>query len=141
MSTVYQIVSTGLYGLVGIVSLVMAYESLRAPEFLSFHRAAAGEPWNAIADDLQAVIITLLRLSGLGFFVVGLQLLVVAVAGSLSPDPVVSLVLPSLSLLFCAGLCVINYRLHRQTSTRTPWKGSLYAAVAVAVALVLSIAQ
>lgn len=50
----------------------MAQKSLRALEFLPFHEAAAGEPWNVIGDGLQAVIVALLRLSGLGFLIVGL---------------------------------------------------------------------
>ena len=126
MSTVLHIVSTCLYALVGIISLVMALESLSARGFLNFHTAAAGEPWTALGDGLQAVIVSLLRLSGMGFLIVGLQLVVVSIAVNLHPGLVVAV-----------GLGVINYRLHVRTGAQTPWKGSLYAAVAVAVALAL----
>lgn len=137
MSTVLHIVSTCLYALVGIISLVMALESLSARGFLNFHTAAAGEPWTALGDGLQAVIVSLLRLSGMGFLIVGLQLVVVSIAVNLHPGLVVAVALPCLALLFCVGLGVINYRLHVRTGAQTPWKGSLYAAVAVAVALAL----
>jgi hypothetical protein len=141
MSTVLQLVPTCLYTLVGILSLVMATETLRAGKFLSFHEAAAGQPWDTVGTRLQAVIITLLRLSGLGFLIVGLGLLLAAVANNVRGGLGVTLALASLSLVFCLGLAVFNRRLQTQTSAPTPWRGSLFAAIAVAVALVLSIAR
>lgn len=50
-----------------------------------------------------------------------------------------TLVLPLVSLVFCMGLYGVNLRLHRRTGARTPWRGSLYAAIAIAVGLVVSI--
>jgi hypothetical protein len=141
MSTVLQLVSTCLYVLVAIVSLVMAEKSLRASAFLSFQEAAAGQSWDTVGTGLQAVIITLLRLSGLGFLIVGLGLLIAAVANNVHGGLGVTLALASLSLLFCLGLAVFNRRLQAQTGGPTPWRGSLYAAIAVAIALVLSIAR
>jgi hypothetical protein len=136
-----QIVATCLYAFVGMISLVMALKSLRAHEFLPFHEAAAAQPWGELADGLQAVILSLLRLSGLGFLIVALQLAVVAVAGHFRPGLVVMLTLPLLSVLFCGGLCAANLQLHKRTGARTPWKGSLYAAMAIAIGLVVSMAR
>jgi hypothetical protein len=141
VSTALQIVSTCLYVFVGIVSLVMAAETLRAGTFLSFHEAAAGQPWDSIGAGLQAVIVTLLRLSGMGFLVAGLGLLAAAVANNVRGGLGITLSLSSLSLLFCLGLTVINRRLQGRTGAPTPWRGSLYAAIAVAIGLVLSIAR
>jgi hypothetical protein len=141
MSSAFLLVSTCLYVLVGVTSLVMALKSLRAPEFLPFHAAAARQRWETIGGRLQAVVVALLRVSGLGFLIVGLQLIVVSVAINMRPDPAVTFVLPSLPLLFCVGLCVVNYQLCSRTGARTPWRGSLYAAVATAVALGLSLAR
>ena len=139
MSTLLQVVATCLYGLVAVIALVMALESIRAGRFLRFHEAAAAQPWDALGAGVQAVILSLLRLSGLGFLIVALQLAIVAVAGNFDPGLVVTLALPLLSLLFCAGLCAINLRLHRRTGAGTPWRGSLYATIAVAVGLVASL--
>lgn len=141
MSTACHVVSTCLYGLVGVVSLVMALKSLGARTFLPFHEAASGRSWPAIDDRLQAVILALLRASGLGFLGVGLQLVLVSVGSWLDRNLVVALALPLVSLVFCVGLSVLNYDLHRRTHARTPWRGSVYAAVALAVALALSIAS
>jgi hypothetical protein len=139
LNTLLQILATCLYGFVAIIAVVMALKSLRAREYLPFQGAAAAQPWSEVGAGLQAVILSLLRLSGLGFLIVALQLMVVAVAGNFDPGLVVTLALPLLSLLFCAGLCVVNLRLHRQTGAQTPWRGSLYAAIAIAAGLVLSI--
>jgi hypothetical protein len=139
LNTLLQIVATCLYAFVAVVALVMALKSLRAREFLPFHEAAAAQPWGELGVGLQAVILSLLRLSGLGFLIVALQLVVVAVAGNFDQGLVMTLALPLLSLLFCAGLCAINLRLHRRTGAQTPWRGSLYAAIAIAAGLVVSI--
>lgn len=135
---VLQIVVTCLYAIVAIVALAMALKSLRARELLPFQEAAAAQPWGELGVGLQAVILSLLRMSGLGFLIVALQLGVVAVAGNFHEGLVVTLILPLLSLLFCAGLCSVNLRLHRQTGAQTPWRGSLYAAIAITVGLVVS---
>ena len=139
VSTAPHVIGTCLYACVAIISVFMASKALGARKLLPFQQVAAGKPWDEIDAGLQTVVISLLRLSGLGFLVVGAQMCMVAVAGIFQRDLVVSVVLPVLSLAFCAGLCLVNLRLHRQTGAKTPWKGSLYAAIAVAIGLVLSI--
>ena len=134
-------IATGLYALVAVIALVMALESLRARKFLRFHEAAAAQPWDELGPGVQAVILSLLRLTGLGFLLVALQLAIAAVAGDFHPSLVVTLALPLLSLLFCAGLCAVNFQLHRRTGAATPWRGSLYAAIAIAAGLVVSIVR
>lgn len=138
LSALLQAVATCLYAIVGIIALVMALKSLRAREFLPFHEAAAAQSWSELGAGLQAVILSLLRLSGLGFLIVAVQLGVVAIAGNFHGGLVVTWALPILSLLFCAGLCAVNLRLHRRTGAQTPWRGSLYAAMAIAVGLIVS---
>ncbi len=140
MTTTLHVVGACLYALVGAISLAMAFRSLRAKTFLPFHEAAAGRPWQTLETGLQAVVLTLLRVSGLGFLMVGLQLGVVVVGLWANPSPVVTVELPLLALLFCLGLSIVNYSLYVRTRARTPWRESAYAAVALAVALALSIA-
>jgi hypothetical protein len=139
MTTALQIIATCLYAFVAMISLVMALKSLRSREFLPFHEAAAQRPWTELGSGLQAVILALLRLTGLGFLVVALQLGVVAVAAWFSPGLVLTLTLPLLSLVFCSGLCAVNFRLHRLTGAQTPWQAALYATVAIVAALVVSL--
>jgi hypothetical protein len=71
----------------------------------------------------------------------GLGLLAAAVANNVHGGLAVTLALASLSLLFCLGLAAFNRRLQSRTGSPTPWRGSLYAAIAVAIALGLSIAR
>jgi hypothetical protein len=139
MNTALHVVGTCLYAAVAVISVVMALKALVARQFLPFQEVAAGQAWDDIGAGTQAVVTSLLRLSGLGFLVVGVQLGVVAAADVLHRDLVVAIALPLLSLGFCVGLCLVNLRLHRETGAKTPWKGSLYAAIAVAIGLALSI--
>jgi hypothetical protein len=138
VNTILQSASAILYLLVGALSFVMAWKSMLSRKFLLFHEAAAGKPWESIDPGVQTIIITLLRISGLGFMAIGLLLTISAVVTYFSPNPVLKFVGPAISLLFCIGLCVINYQLHARTKTGTPWKGSLYAAIAVLAGIALS---
>ena len=139
VSTIIQTVSTCLFMLVGIISLGMAFKSIFSDKFLPFHAATTSQAWEAIDQGLQAVIITLLRVSGLGFLVVGLQLTIGPVVNYFSPSPILKFASPALSLLFCVGLLVFNYQLHIRANVRTPWKGSLYSVIAIALGIVLSV--
>jgi hypothetical protein len=128
-----------LYLAVGVVSLLMAWKSIVAHRFLPFHEAAAGKEWEDIDQRLQAVFIALLRISGFGFLVVGLMLLLIPLIALHSQDLFVRLALPMLSILYSVGLGLANYRLHLTTGARTPWRGSLYAAAVIALAAAVSL--
>jgi hypothetical protein len=54
----------------------MAYKSLFSKKFLPFHEQAAGKPWHTVEDGLQRVVLALMKVSGLGFLVVGLLLII-----------------------------------------------------------------
>ena len=60
--------------LIGIICFVMAYKCIFAKEFLPFHQEAAGISWKEIDNTIQKVIITILRISGLGFLILFLLL-------------------------------------------------------------------
>jgi phosphoglycerol transferase MdoB-like AlkP superfamily enzyme len=72
----------------------------------------------------------------LGFLAAGLALLVAGVT-AVAHEDVAMYALATIGLVFCAGLAVINRRLHIDTSVGTPWKQSLYAVAAILVALAL----
>ncbi len=55
------------------------------------------------------------------------------------PDKIYKYSIPSIVLLFCCGLFIINYLLHKKTKAKTPWKGALYAVLIIAAGIVISI--
>ena len=131
-----RVASAVLFGLVGVVALTMAWRGLTAKRLLPFHQAATGRPWTELSTGQQSVATALTRSLGLGFLAAGLALLVGCVT-DLAHQDVATYSLAAIALVFCSGLAVINRRLQRDTSIGTPWKGSLYAAVAILVALAL----
>lgn len=128
--------SAVLFGVMGVVALTMAWRGLTAQSLLPFHQAATGRPWTELAPGEQSVATALTRSLGLGFLAAGLALLVASVTDVAHQD-VATYSLAAIALVFCAGLALINRRVQLATSVGTPWKGSLYAAVAIAVALAL----
>jgi hypothetical protein len=133
------IISLVIYFLVAAVSLVMAVKCLSARKFLPFHGEASGREWEDIDKPLQAVLITLLRISGLGFLVVFLLLAILPVLNLHRKDLSLTLVSAIIPFIFCSGLFLFNYLLFRQTKARTPWKGALISMIMLLAALVISI--
>ena len=132
------LVPTALYLLVGVLSLRMAYKCLFSKKFIPFHEKAAAMPWDQIAPSLQAVIMALMRVSGFGFLVVAVLLLVFPAANRLLPNVLMEYLIPMTSSLFCSGLFWANYRLHQKTKAPTPWKGALVAFWMLVAGMIIS---
>ena len=139
MKELLKLLPPALYLIVGAISLVMAAKNLTAKKILPFQEQAAGESWDDIEIPLQRMILSLLRLSGMGFLVVSLLLIMYPVIIYLSPNIYHKLVPPILALVYCSGLFIVNYQLYRDTKAATPWKGSLYACLALLAGIIISI--
>lgn len=136
MLSLYSI-SRVLYLLVGIVSLIMAVKTLTAKSFLSFHQQAAGKSWEENDPGMRYLLLSLIRISGLGFLITALLLIAFSVIADGSGDWFQQTVIPLAALVFCTGLFIANYRLFRQTGAKTPWFNSLIAMVVLIVAILL----
>lgn len=138
MKDILKIIPVGLYLVVGVISLVMAVKNLQATTFLPFHEEIAGKPWSEIDDSIRTLIISLLRLVGLGFLTTAILMIVWPVADYLNPSAFNEVLIPGVALIFCGGLFVVNYTLFKKTKAHTPWQGSLIAAVIIVIGMVLS---
>jgi hypothetical protein len=134
-----RIIPVCLYMVVGIISLTMAYKNIFSNKFIPFQEQAAGKSWNDIEKGIQFVIIALMKVSGLGFLVVALLLMIFPIVNYLENNSFVQYAIPTISLLYCLGLFLSNYHLYVQTKAKTPWKRSLYAATIIGVGLILSL--
>jgi hypothetical protein len=134
-----QLISMVLFAMVAFIASTMAWKGLTAPGLLPFHETAAGRPADTLTTAERSVAVALTRSLGLGFAVAALAL-VAAVAGAAVGDRWMVLGLGGVALVFCGGLAAINRRLETATSTSTPWKGALYAAVAIAAGLAFAMA-
>jgi hypothetical protein len=120
MKEVFSIISVALYFIVGVICLVMAFKSISSKKYLPFHEEAAGKAWDNIDKPLQYVILTILRISGLGFLVVGLLLIIFPCVNYFRPDTFVKYSIPAIALIYCLGLFLFNYYLYRKTKANTP---------------------
>ena len=134
-----KIIPVILYIIVGAISMLMAYKNLFAVKFLPFHETAAGKKWNEIENPLKLVILTLLRISGLGFLIIAILLLVFPVVNYFNPDSFIKYSIPVVALIYCCGLLIVNYALYSKTKAKTPWKGSLYAILIIILGIIISI--
>jgi hypothetical protein len=128
-----------LYVSVGVICLVMAFKCLFSDKYLPFHEKAANKPWNEIEALLKLVILFFLRLSGLGFLVMSILLIVFPIVNYFIPSTFYKYSIPVIGLIFCTGLFVNNYLLYNKTKANTPWKGSLYAMAIILTGIIISI--
>jgi hypothetical protein len=139
MNELIKILSILLYMIVGIISMVMAVKSLFSNKFLLFHERAANKTWDEIDNPLKLVILSLLRLVGLGFLIISILLLVFPIVNYFIPNNFYKYSIPIVALIFTTGLFFMNYSLYKKTKATTPWKGSLYAMLAIIVGFIISL--
>jgi hypothetical protein len=139
MKEILNILSILIYLLVSIICLFMAYKSIFSKKYLPFHQEAAGKSWESIDKQLQYVIITLLRLSGLGFFIVFLLLAIFPIVNYYKPNLFIKYSIPIISMIYCFGLFLFNYILFKKTEAKTPWIRSLIAMIIILISLLISI--
>jgi hypothetical protein len=138
MKDIITIIPVGLYLSVSAISFIMAYKSIFSNTFLPFHGQAAGMSWDTIDRSLQFVVIALMRVSGLGFLVIALLLMISPIINYFNSHIFLKYGMPVIALMYCIGLFVINFALYKKTKAPTPWKGSLYAGLIIFTGIVIS---
>jgi 4-amino-4-deoxy-L-arabinose transferase-like glycosyltransferase len=141
MRDTFQLISVGLYFIVGIISLIMAYKTLFSKKFVEFHEKASGATWESIDIKLQSVILALMRVSGLGFLIAAIIFIAFPIINCFIHDDFITCTVPSVGLVFCTGLLIANYTLAKRTKAKTPWKGALLAIFITITGFILSIIQ
>ena len=134
-----EVITIVLYGFVGAVSLKMAFKNLFSKKYLSFHEKAAGRSWEEIDKPLQVVILAVMKISGLGFLMIAILLLIFPVVNQFINSEFLRYSIPIIAFLFCTGLFLVNYNLYKQTNTNTPWKRSLLAMIAIVAGIIISL--
>lgn len=138
MKEILKIVPLVIYLFISLLSLVMAYKIFFSRKFLPFHEAAYGKPWEEVEKNLQPVILSLLKVSGLGFLIVGFLLLIFSFYNYFRPHLFLKYTIPLIALCFCTGLFIINLNLFKKTKAKTPWKNSLYSMIAIIIGIFIS---
>jgi len=134
-----EIIPIIIYAFVGIISMIMANKSLFSKRFILFHEKAAAITLDELDKPLQSVILALTRVSGLGFLVTSLLLLIFPIVNYFIHDEFLKFSIPIISLVFCTGLFLINYHLYIETKSETPWLNSLIAMFGIIIGVIISL--
>jgi hypothetical protein len=126
LTQLLKILPLVLYFSVGLICLVMAFTCLFSSRFLPFHEKAAGKRWDELEHPLKLVILSFLRLAGMGFLIVSILLIVCPIVNYFALSIFFKYSIPVIALIYCTGLFINNYHLYKNTNADTPWKGSLY---------------
>jgi hypothetical protein len=139
METAIKIIPQALYFFVGLVSLIMALKNLSAVKYLPFHEQASGRKWEDIDGNLRIVILFLLRITGLGFLMMGILLIAYAITAFFIKDDFLKYAIPLCALVFTSGLFLFSYKLYKKTNADTPWKKSLVIIFFLIIGFIISI--
>jgi hypothetical protein len=139
MHFTYKILPIILYFIVGVIALIMAHKSLFSKTFLSFHEKAVGITLDKLDINIQNIILSLMRTTGLGFLIVGILLLFVPLISYFKSETMIMLFIPFICLIYCFGLFLVNYKLYKISDAETPWKGSLISVIIIIVGIIISI--
>ena len=52
---------------------------------------------------------------------------------------IIKYLVPIISLIFWTGTLWITFKVHKKTKANTPWKGSLFSIILIAIAILISI--
>jgi len=117
----------------------MAVKCLLSKKILSFHENAVGILWQNFDPKLQFLYIALLRITGLGFLITAMLLLIVPVANYFIHDKFIKYTIPVIALIFSMGICIVNYNLHKQTQANTPWIGAIFVMSLITLGLLVTL--
>jgi len=138
MKDIFNIIPILLFLIVGFISLKMAFKCLFSKKILPFHEKASGKLWNEFEDPVKILILALMRLTGIGFLVTSVLLIVFPIYNYFIPNIFYKYSIPVIALIFCTGLFLINYILYKKTKAETPWKGSLIAIIVIIAGMIIS---
>ncbi len=128
-----------LYFIVGVIRLIMAVKNIFAKSFLPFHKKSSNIPWNIIEDPLKIVILSLMRLSGFGFLIIFVLLIIFTGINFYTQNNIYKYAIPVIALIYCVGLFLNNYVLYKKTKANAQWKGSIWTIAILIVGILLSI--
>jgi hypothetical protein len=134
-----NIIPVLLYIFAGGISLNMALKNLLSNKFLPFHEKAVGKQLNELDTQLQFVILALMKVSGLGFLLLSILLMVFPLYNYFSPNTVIKYSIPSIAIIYCMGLFIINYSLYKNAKTETPWKKTLFVICILIIGMCISL--
>ena len=139
MNQALKILPVVLFAIVGLISAAMAFKNLSAKRILPFNEKASGKLWNDLENPFKLVILSLMKLVGLGFLIMSFLTIIFPFINYFEPNPVYEYLVPAIALAYCAGLFAVNFSVYKKTKAETPWKGSLYAAVIILIGIVISV--
>ena len=126
LKNIFKYISAGLYLSISLVAFTMSMVFLTSQEFFPYHAEASGMIWSEIPSGIQLVLLSLIRLAGLGWlvFALGLGFLTIYYY-HIKNNALAYFIIPVLILIYFGGVFGITYYVFIQTQANTPWTSSM----------------
>lgn len=135
-----KLVATGLYGLVTLITAGIGLRFLLATEYFDYHTQASGINWGEVHPGLQLLALAGFKLIAAGFLAVTLSLTLLIIFPYYKQGQRWStFAIASIGILFWSIILVTTLMVSSATGAATPWGGSLFCVLVLAIAFILSL--
>jgi len=120
-----------LYGVTGVISIVLgAYYILRG-SFMPYHAEAIGTEWSALTSEMQTLFLALLDVAGAGWAVSGLLVVVLVLVPFRQGKTWARWTIPVALVLLYVPILLATLSVTHETPATPPWYGNAIALLAI----------
>ncbi len=105
---------------------------------LPFYEQSSGKLWDDIEEPVKLIILSLMKLVGLGFFIQSILMISFPIINYFLPNSVIKYLIPAIAFIYCSGLFAINFSFYKKTKADSPWKESVFAMIIIAAGIIIS---
>ena len=138
MSTTF-LISLISYSCVALVLIIFGLIYLIKNQFMPYHSRAIGLPWSDLEENMQVLIIALMRAAGGGFLATGLAMLILLIIPWRAGDTWSMYAIPAISLCISLGTLYATLLVKTRTPGTPPVILSFIALVLTIIGFIFSI--
>ena len=138
MSTTF-LISLISYSCVALVLIIFGLIYLIKNQFMPYHSRAIGLPWSDLEENMQVLIIALMRAAGGGFLATGLAMLILLIIPWRAGDTWSLYAIPAISLCISLGTLYATLLVKTRTPGTPPVILSFIALVLTIIGFIFSI--
>ena len=128
-----------LYSMVVLITAAGGLQFLTATQFFDYHSHAAGVKWSSLNPDLQMLILSGFKITGVGFLTVALNLaLMILFSFTKHAKSWSSIAIPLVGLVFWSVVLSTTILIYSATGAESPWAAALFCVMALLVGLFIS---
>lgn len=126
-----------MYGVTGIISVVLGSVYVLRDEFMPYHSQALGQPWESLDTATQTLLLALMDVAGAGWAVTGALVCVLVLFPFRAGERWARWVIPAALIILYAPILFATLEVLASTPASPPWYGNAAALTATTIGILL----